>query len=500
MRRRGGAVVGVLALLLALAGPFGLHGPARAAPAEQRVPAFGAAPVLLGEVPDDAVGAAPTPSGQGLLTAGTGGDVIALGDAVARGGVGGPLNAPALDLVGTPSGRGYWLVARDGGVFSFGDASFFGSTGDVRLNEPIVGMAAAPSGRGYWLVARDGGVFSFGDASFFGSAAGRLPAGTAAASIEPRPTGDGYWIVAGGRRVRVALAGDVHAERHLGDEVRAGGNPLREVAPLLQAADIAAVNLETPAGSPGPRQSKEFVFLAPPELLTAIRSAGVDVVSLANNHALDHGAGAMLDTLRRAREAGLATVGAGADAAEAFRPAFLDVRGRRVAVIGLSRVVPPGWAATASRPGVASAYDERAALGAVRSAAASADHVVVLVHWGVELARCPGSDVVGLADRLHGAGAAVVAGHHPHVLQGVQAGPDRVTAYSLGNFVWYHDRPPSDLTGVLDVTLSSGVAGPGAEVAFHPARIGGDGHPRPLSGDEAEAVRRSVLGGACRRS
>jgi poly-gamma-glutamate capsule biosynthesis protein CapA/YwtB (metallophosphatase superfamily) len=294
----------------------------------------------------------------------------------------------------------------------------------------------------------------------------------------------------------VAVAGDVHAERHLANEVRAGGNPLREVAPLLQAADVAAVNLETPAGAPGSPQPKEFVFLAPPELLTALRAAGVDVVSLANNHALDHGAGSMLDTARRARAAGLVVVGAGADAAEAYRPAYLDVRGQRVGVVGLSKVVPPGWAATATRAGVASAHDERAALAAVREAAAAADHVVVLVHWGVELAACPGADLVGLADRLHAAGADVVAGHHPHVLQGIVPRADRVTAFSLGNFVWYHDRPPSDVTGVLDVTLSSG----GLSTAFHPARIGGDGHPRPLGGEEAEAVRRSVLGGTCRRA
>jgi poly-gamma-glutamate synthesis protein (capsule biosynthesis protein) len=437
---------------------------------------------------------AATPTGGGYWLVARDGGVFSFGDARFFGSTGSMvLNEPIVGMAVAPQGSGYWLVARDGGIFSFGDVGFFGSTGAIRLNEPIAGMAATPSGGGYWLVARDGGVFTFGDARFHGSDAGRLAPGTAAVDLAVGPAGDGYWIVAGGRRVRLALAGDVHGERQIADEVRRGGNPLAEVAPVLAAADDAAVNLETPvADSGGAAQPKEFVFLAPPELLTALRDGGVDVVNLANNHALDHGAGTMLETVRRAREHGLLPVGAGADAAAAYRPAYLDVRGVRVAFVGLSRVVPPGWAATASRPGVAYAYDTRAALGAVRDAAANADVVVVLIHWGIELDRCPGGDIVRLADALHGAGADVVAGHHPHVLQGVDARADRVTAYSLGNFVWYHDTPPSDVTGILDVTVD-----PGASVAttFRPAEIGADGHPRLLQGAAADDVRRRVSGG-----
>jgi poly-gamma-glutamate synthesis protein (capsule biosynthesis protein) len=137
---------------------------------------------------------------------------------------------------------------------------------------------------------------------------------------------------------------------------------------------------------------------------------------------------------------------------------------------------------------VASAYDERASLQAVRSAAAHADVVVVLVHWGVELATCPGSDIVAFARRLHDAGATVVAGHHPHVLQGVSADGRGVTAFSLGNFVWYHDEPPTDATGILDVE----VAGADLRAEFQPARVGGDGRPRLLAEPEANAARRRV--------
>lgn len=138
--------------------------------------------------------------------------------------------------------------------------------------------------------------------------------------------------------------------------------------------------------------------------------------------------------------------------------------------------------------GVASAYDERASLGAVRAAASEADAVVALVHWGIESSACAGSDIVALADRLHDAGATVVAGHHPHVLQGIRASPNRVSAFSLGNFVWYHSQPPFNATGVLDVTAGAGTV----DTRFRPARIGADGRPRFLSGDEATAAQRRI--------
>ena len=433
-----------------------------------------------------------TPLARGYWLVARDGGVFSFGDAGFFGSTGAMrLNEPIVAAAATPSGRGYWLVARDGGVFSFGDAGFFGSTGDIRLNEPIAASARTPSGRGYWLVARDGGVFTFGDARFHGSAAGRLPAGQQVMTIEVSRAG--YWLVAATGAVRVAIAGDVHGERHIGDRVRRGLPLLDGVAPVMRDADIAAVNLETPAGNPGQPQAKQYVFLAPPELLRVLKSDGVDVVSLANNHALDHGRSTLLDTISRARAEGLVVVGAGANAAEAYEPRLVDANGRTVGFVGLSMVVPPGWAATSTGTGVASAYDRGRSLDAVRRAAAAADHVVVLVHWGTELARCPAAAQVRFADELHTAGADVVAGHHPHVLQGTDLRGDRATAYSLGNFVWYHNQSPSNVTAMLDVTMRDGALD--ARVA--PAAIGDDGLPALLTGAYADSVRRSTTSGAC---
>ncbi len=435
------------------------------------------------------VAIANTPSGRGYRMAAGDGGIFTFGDAAFLGSLGGsPLNEPIVGMASTPSGAGYWMVARDGGIFAFGDAPFVGSLGASLLYEPFVGVASTPSGQGYWLSARDGGVFTFGDAPFHGSLGGASDDGLDAVAVVAGGA-DGYWIVQGEGGLRLSFAGDVHGERRVRELLDRGGNPISEVADHLGRSDLAAVNLETPvADRPGTPQSKEFVFLAPPKLVDALAAGGVDVVSLANNHAMDHGRATMLETIEQVRRSGMAAVGAGRNAAEAYRPAFFEIRGRRVGVLGLSRVVPPGWAATGNTAGVASAYDERASLGAVRAAASESDVVVVLVHWGVESSACAGSDIVAFADRLHSAGATVVAGHHPHVLQGIRTSPNQVTAFSLGNFVWYHSQPPSNATGVLDVIAGAATV----EARFRPARIGADGRPRFLAGDEAEAARRRI--------
>lgn len=302
------------------------------------------------------------------------------------------------------------------------------------------------------------------------------------------------------RPVRIVAAGDVHGEGSVRAVLAAGENPLAGVTGALAAADLAVVNLETAVGEPGVPQPKEFVFLADVALLRALRTSGVDVVSLANNHAADHGPESLVRTVAHVRAAGLQPVGAGAHAAEAYRPVYFSAGGRIVGFVGLSRVVPHGFAATDTRPGVASLYDEPRSLAAVREAAAVADVVVVLVHWGAEKAACPDAHARRLSRALHEAGADIVAGHHPHVLQGITSTPTSVTAFSLGNFVWYRSKPPMDATGILDVTVA--VDGTQA-VDFHPARIAPGGRPTLLSGPAADAAEARLAaltpgGGRCR--
>ena len=436
------------------------------------------------------VARAATPTGRGYWFTASDGGVFSFGDATFLGSTGDiRLNKPIAGMAATASGRGYWFVASDGGVFGFGDARYFGSTTDLRLNDPIVGMGPTRSGDGYWLIGADGGVFTFGNATYFGSMAASMPDGGATVGIAPNATDDGYWIAAGPGAVKIAVAGDVHGEKRVRNLLDSGRNPLELVAAELRRADVAIVNLETPVGNGGQPQSKQYVFLAPPSLATALAAGGVNVVTLANNHALDHGRGALMETIDHARAAGLHVVGAGATSSEAFRPAFVPVRGRTVAVVGLSRVVPPGWGATANTPGVASAYAEASAVAAVRDAARRADYVVVVVHWGTELARCPDGQLLRLVRVLRDAGADVIAGHHPHVLQGARWEGPAVAAYSLGNFVWYHSDPPSDTTALLEVNLSRGSV---QDWKLRPARIDGAGRPYLLTGADADRLSADI--------
>ena len=280
------------------------------------------------------------------------------------------------------------------------------------------------------------------------------------------------------RPATIALAGDVHAEAPIRGALDRGANPLAGMSEHLRRADLAMVNVETAVSRRGSPAAKSFTFRAPGRLWQALAAAGVDVVTLANNHSLDYGPGALADTIRGARRAGIAVVGAGRDPSEAYAPAVVERDGRAVAFVGLSRVMPsPAWEAGGGRAGVASAFNERLALASVRAAARVADRVVVSIHWGEELHRCPGADQQALAARLVDAGADVVAGHHPHVLQGVSRRRNALIGYSLGNFAFDARDEVTRATGVLTAAVP---ARGRVQYEFEPGRIGGEGGPTPL--------------------
>lgn len=302
--------------------------------------------------------------------------------------------------------------------------------------------------------------------------------------------------------VRIAVAGDVHFEGALAPRLRRPATALAPAAAALAAADVAIVNLETSIGSGGrPEPGKRFTFSAGASAFTALAAAGVDVASMANNHALDFGRARLPSTLRAAHRAAradppLAVVGIGADEEEAFAAAVTDVGGTRVATIAASAADqdptadPTGaWAAGPDRSGVAGALDPRRLLREVRRADRTADVVVTYLHWGVQGERCPSDDQRSLARRLVASGADVVVGSHAHELQGDgRLGPGYV-AYGLGNFAWYSPGP----TGVLTLTVRPAREPAGrAEVTgsrWWPATIGADGLATRDTGPAAAASR-----------
>ena len=256
------------------------------------------------------------------------------------------------------------------------------------------------------------------------------------------------------RPVVLAAAGDVN----LGDRIDAGiralgpDAPWKAVAPVLRAADVTVVNLECAVSTRGsPVPGKEYTFRGAPSSLAAAERAGVNVVSVANNHSLDFGVDAFVDTLRHARRFGLRTIGGGTLAA-ARRPVVWRAGGLRIALLAYSDVRPAGFDATPDRPGAAAA-DPAAIAVDVAAARRRADAVVVYFHWGNELELTANDRQRSLADAAFAAGATVVLGAHPHVLQPVERRGPRLVAWSLGNFVFGAASPGTTSSGVLLVGL-----------------------------------------------
>jgi poly-gamma-glutamate synthesis protein (capsule biosynthesis protein) len=221
------------------------------------------------------------------------------------------------------------------------------------------------------------------------------------------------------------------------------------VADLLAEPDLTFANLETPVAPDASRGTREFMFNAPPAAVAALRRAGVDLVSVANNHMFDQGRAGFEETLRRLDALGMRYVGAG-PAGKSAGPVRVEVNGLALAFLGYAyqfnqdgNACPPAGTAGCLQ---ASELDRARAVEDVRAAAASgADAVVVSLHFGHEYESQPRAEDVALARALAEAGALLVIGTHPHVLQPVEIytcrdGRRAVIAYSLGNFVSNQSR------------------------------------------------------------
>ena len=238
--------------------------------------------------------------------------------------------------------------------------------------------------------------------------------------------------------ITVALAGDAMLGRQVGDAIaRSDPRSLVDAAVVEAAAeaDLFVLNLEcciSERGERWPDPWKPFFFRAPVaavELLTHLR---VDCVTLANNHALDFGAEALLDTFEHLRAAGIALVGAGADEDAARAPVVLAAGASRLAVVAFADH-PHDFAAGPGRPGIAFAELEPQLSGWVAAAVGGVDADAVLVspHWGANMTTEPTPAIRAAAESLVEAGATLVAGHSAHVFHGVA---DRVL-FDLGDFL-----------------------------------------------------------------
>jgi poly-gamma-glutamate synthesis protein (capsule biosynthesis protein) len=262
---------------------------------------------------------------------------------------------------------------------------------------------------------------------------------------------------------------------------------LAPTVPLFDGADHVVINLETAVTTRGTEWPKSFNFRAPPDALTALLVAGVNAVSLANNHVLDYRAEGFHDTLAHAESAGMATFGAGVDLSAALAPHSVTINGQRIAFIGAAQVLTDErWVARdatddqPARIGIAGALPQHLddLLPAVSRAADTHDVVVVFAHWGRDYTHCPIAQQTSLARRLAEAGANIIVGAQAHELQGYGFIDGALVHYGLGNFVWWTrgNEGARSETGVLHVRIDpDGTITP----EWRPAEIT-DGIPAPV--------------------
>ena len=265
-------------------------------------------------------------------------------------------------------------------------------------------------------------------------------------------------------QVSFAVAGDViphepvrAAAAAAGDGTQGWGALFVDVSDVFKRADFGFVNLETPVAPAHSKGSKPFLFDAPIALLDALKANGVKLVSFANNHVMDQGWAGFAETREHLRAEGLLFAGSGDTAKETWQPVIVEANGIKVCWLGMTR-----WLNGNSNPdkdelphvnffpypgesGGAAGLDEAGVLEAIRQARTKCDMVVVSIHWGIEYAPAPRPEDVETAHKMLEAGATVIVGHHPHVLQPVetyrtQDGRDAVVFYSLGNFLSNQSR------------------------------------------------------------
>lgn len=273
--------------------------------------------------------------------------------------------------------------------------------------------------------------------------------------------------------IHLLFVGDIMLGRAVAKIFERNGGPdfaFKEVIGTLRQADLVFGNLEGPISERGQNQGSIYSFRFDPAVTGALARAGFRVLSVANNHIWDYGREALLDTLDHLRQNGIQPVGAGKDEAEANRPVKLTVKGNRLAFLAYTDLYPRLLAATTSTPGI-SRFDLEEIGETIKEIRNNSDLVVVSLHFGEEYKMSSGSREQAIARKLIDAGADLIVGHHPHVVQELEEYRRGWIAYSLGNFVFDQNFSLETLRGgALCVYLDKGQI---KKVDLNPVNVSG---------------------------
>ncbi|MCR4614937.1 MAG: CapA family protein [Clostridiales bacterium] len=265
--------------------------------------------------------------------------------------------------------------------------------------------------------------------------------------------------------VRIIFTGDMNFDRRYANmnALMSRGGEMTEaldedIIETMQEADITMINNEFPYSDRGtPTAGKKFTFRADPSTVHYLTDLGVDIVGLANNHAYDHGKDALLDTFDVLSEAEIEYVGAGHDLEEAMTPRYFDIGGMTIAFTAatqIERSLPPDTKeATETEPGVLRTLDPEKYLSVIEEADENADFTIAFVHWGTENEHMYEASQKELAEKYVEAGADLIIGAHPHVLQGFEYIEDVPVVYSTGNF-WFNSKTLDSC--MIEATLYEG--------------------------------------------
>ena len=272
-----------------------------------------------------------------------------------------------------------------------------------------------------------------------------------------------------------------------------GSDLFKSIAPSFEKSDFGFVNLESPLTTGGDAQGwKDVVIKGNPDLAPAMAKSGINVVTMANNHAGDMGDSGLLDSIKYCEKNDIAVVGAGEDLKEALAGKVLETEdGVKVAFLGFTDVLPVGYPATSSSPGIAPGRaDIGAVTKAIKAAKKKADYVIVGWHWNFEYKRAPSSLEKSEGQAAIDAGADIVFAHHPHLLDGVEAYHGGLIFYSLGNLVF------SGFSGETaeTVLVRAKVSEDGIDAQLVPVVGGGSGVPSLAKGAQADSILQRVQG------
>ena len=250
---------------------------------------------------------------------------------------------------------------------------------------------------------------------------------------EPEPEEPGNTLL--------AFAGDVmFSDPFLSSYDKSGISAIadNEMLEHMQNADLFLINEEFPFSLRGEAmEDKQFTFRADPKYVKIFQELGVDIATVANNHALDFGRDAFCDTLDTLKNTDITCIGGGYNLSEASAPAVRTLNGQTFAIFGATRVSPSAtWYASDSQAGLFQTYDATLLNQKIAEAHTEYDHVIVFVHWGIERNETPEDYQRSLAKGYIDAGADLVVGCHPHVLQGFEYYNSVPIVYSLGNYLF----------------------------------------------------------------